>query len=102
MNGLDELHRIIAKYGIDAVRKEIEIAAKLEGGYDKDLVATMKQLKDAEQTQAEIIAENFLEDMDLGAMPKEDQDAHNEAEADEEAASEKLDELTARSAARRK
>ena len=101
MYGLDELHRIIAKYGIEAVRKEVEIAASLNGSYDKELAATMDKYQAAEQEQKEIFAENFEEDFDFGALDSESQECWNDAEAAREAASKRLEELVLRSAMRR-
>lgn len=101
MYGLNELHRIIARYGIEAVRKEIKIAASLEDGYDKELVDTMDKYDAAEREQKEIFANNFEEDFDFGELDSQEQECWNDAEAAQEAASEKLDELTTRSANRR-
>ena len=102
MYGLNELHRIIAQCGIDAVRKEIEIASELEGGYDKELVANMDKYEAADREQKEIFAQNFEGDFDFGALDSQEQECWNEAETDREVASAKLDELTKQAEARRK
>lgn len=102
MNGLDELHRIIANYGIDAVRKELKIAASLDGGYDKELVANMDKRDTADRDQKEIFAQNFEQDFDFGELDEQDQESWNQAVEDREAASEALKELRKIAAKRRK